>query len=84
MRQKRIKVNGKEIIPKFSFNLVEEFDSLIIPNLIGLGILINRAHNGQKIPLSFLRTSPTKFLDTAMFILERKKLLKKNIAIIIA
>ena len=59
--------NGKEKVPKFSFNFVKEFDALVVPNLIGLGILIKRAHNGQPIPLSILRISPTKFLDSCMF-----------------
>lgn len=61
------KCNGKNTIPSFSFNLVDEFDAAVIPNLIGLGLLIKRAHKGQQIDLEYLRINSTKFLESTMF-----------------
>jgi len=60
------KVNGIKILPIFSFVLVERFDAVVVPNLIGIGIILKGIHK-TKIPLRFARTSSTKFLDNAWF-----------------
>lgn len=62
------KLNGSNCIPTFSFECVEHFDATVVPNLIGIGLIINKIHGGEKkIPLKFARISSTKFLDNAGF-----------------
>jgi len=61
------KINGKEAIPIFSFVFVDEFDALVIPNIISIGLIIKRFHQGKRIPLKLLNTSATYFLDSINF-----------------
>jgi len=61
------KSNGKDEIPTFSFVLVDEFDALVIPNLISIGVILKQYHKGKKIQLKILNTSATKFLDSINF-----------------
>ncbi len=61
------KENGLKKIPIFSFVNVDLFDPLVVPNIIGIGIILNKAHNKEKTPLIFSRIESTKFLDNACF-----------------
>lgn len=59
--------NGLIKIPTFSFVYVDFFDPLVVPNLVGIGVILSKAHEKEKVPLNFARISSTKFLDDAWF-----------------
>jgi len=61
------KENGLKKIPTFSFVYADFFDPLVVPNIIGIGVILNKAHDNEKIPLNFARIESTKFLDDAWF-----------------
>ena len=59
--------NGRELIPAFSFVYVDDFESLVLPNLLAIGLILKKIHSGRKIPLSILNTIATKFLESTRF-----------------
>lgn len=61
--------NERNVIPTFSFEYVEYFDALVVPNLMGIGIIISRLHKNIKVPLKIARTNSTKFLNISEFFL---------------
>jgi hypothetical protein len=61
------KESGIEQIPVFSFVYVDYFESLVVPNLVGIGKIINQIHNKKKIPIKFAQISSTKFLENIGF-----------------
>ena len=61
------KENGIKKIPVFSFVYVDYFEPLVVPNLVGIGKIINQIHNREKVPLRFAQIYSTKFLDNIGF-----------------
>lgn len=61
------KENGFKKIPTFSFVNVAFFDPLVVPNLIGIGLVLNKVHEKERVPLNFARIDSTKFLDDTLF-----------------
>lgn len=60
------KKNGVAVAPIFSFIFVKYFDSLVVPNLISLGLILKSIHN-KPTQLEIESTRPTKFLDNGWF-----------------
>jgi plasmid maintenance system killer protein len=60
------RTNGVGEKPILSFVRVSGFDAAVLPNLIGIGIILKGIHK-DKIPLLLARVSSTKFLDNAGF-----------------
>lgn len=61
------KENGTSSPPVFSFIKVNDFDSLVLPNLLAIGMTLKNFHNGKTISLKIFNTYANKFLDSSNF-----------------
>jgi hypothetical protein len=58
---KHYEENGMNNIPTFSFINVNRFDPKVIPNLIGIGLILKQYHR-QKIPLEIINSEAIGYL----------------------
>jgi hypothetical protein len=58
--------SGKSEVPVFSFENVTRFDPKVVPNLIGIGLILKQYHNNA-IPLKIINSESIGFLNHINF-----------------